>query len=51
MEEFYTYFGYIMIMILLYLIYHTITRSKRREGFLGFGSENDKDSKRGLLWL
>ena len=44
MEEYYTYFGYVIIVVLLYFIYHTITRSKKREGFMGFGNENSEDN-------
>lgn len=44
MEEYYTYFGYVVIVILLYFIYQTISRSEKREGFLGFGNENSGDN-------
>lgn len=44
MEEYYTYIGYVIIMILLYLIYNTITQYKKREGFLGFESDKNKNA-------
>mgnify|MGYP000571675005 CR=1 FL=1 len=44
MEEYYTYLGYVIIVVLMYFIYQTITRSKKREGFMGFGNENSEDN-------
>ena len=42
MEEIYTYLGYAIIAVLIYLILKTIFVSKQHEGFFGTSSE-DKD--------
>ena len=45
MEDLYTYLGYIVIAVLIYLIYITLFPSTTSEGFMGFGSDSDSDSK------
>jgi len=45
MEDLYTYLGYIVIAVLIYLIYITLFPSTSSEGFMGFGSDSDSDSK------
>ena len=45
MEDLYTYLGYIVIAVLIYLIYITLFPSTTSEGFIGFGSDSDSDSK------
>jgi len=47
MEELYTYLGYILIAILLYLIMKTIInkRNGNKEGFMGLFKDTKEDSK------
>ena len=45
MEDLYTYLGYIVIAVFIYLIYITLFPSTTSEGFMGFGSDSDSDSK------
>tara|TARA_B110000967_G_scaffold129736_1_gene132584 strand:- start:126 stop:626 length:501 start_codon:yes stop_codon:yes gene_type:complete len=45
MEDLYTYLGYIIIAVLIYLIYITLFPSTTSESFMGFGSDSDSDSK------
>jgi len=47
MEEIYTYLGYILIAILVYLIMKTIVekRGGKKEGFMGLFKDTTEDSK------
>jgi len=47
MEEIYTYLGYILIAILVYLIMKTIVEKKggNKEGFMGLFKDTTEDSK------
>ena len=47
MEEVYTYLGYILIAILVYLIMKTIVekRGGKKEGFMGLFKDTEEDSK------
>lgn len=47
MEEVYTYLGYILIAILVYLIMKTIIekRGGKKEGFMGLFKDTEEDSK------
>ncbi len=44
-EEIYTYLGYALIVVLIYLIIKTIFVKKQPEGFFGMSSEKDDDTK------
>ena len=48
MEELYTYLGYILIAILVYLIMKTIVekRGGHKEGFMGLFKDTEEDSKK-----
>ena len=43
-EEIYTYLGYALIAVLIYLIIKTIFVKKQPEGFFGMSSEKDDDT-------
>ena len=45
MEELYTYLGYAIIVVLIYLIFKTIFVSKQPEGFFGMSSDKKDDTK------
>jgi len=45
MEELYTYLGYAIIVVLIYLIFKTIFASKQPEGFFGMSSDKKDDTK------
>jgi len=45
MEEIYTYLGYAIIAVLIYLIFKTIFVSKQPEGFFGMSDDKDDDAK------
>ena len=45
MEEIYTYLGYAIIVVLIYLIFKTIFASKQPEGFFGSLSDKKEDTK------
>lgn len=47
MEEIYTYLGYILILVLIYLIAKTIVekRGGKKEGFMGLFKDTKEDSK------
>ena len=44
MEDYYTYLGYVVIAVLIYLIFITIIQNKTSEGFMGFGSDSTDES-------
>ena len=44
MEDYYTYLGYVVIAVLIYLIYITLFPSTTSEGFMGFGSDSTDES-------
>jgi len=45
MEELYTYLGYAIIAVLIYLIFKTIFVSKQSEGFFGTSDKKNDDTK------
>ena len=45
MEEIYTYLGYAIIAVLIYLIFKTIFVSKQPEGFFGMSDDKKDDTK------
>jgi hypothetical protein len=45
MEEIYTYLGYAIIAVLIYLIFKTIFVSKQSEGFFGTSDKKNDDTK------
>lgn len=45
MEEIYTYLGYALIAVLIYLIFKTIFVNKQPEGFFGMSSEKKNNTK------